>query len=134
MAEQVQIFDTTLRDGEQSPGFSLRVSEKLLLARQLDLLGVDIIEAGFPIASPADSEATRQIAIEVRRPVIAALARCRKQDIEEAASALAPAERRRIHTFLATSDLHLERKLRARWQSTGKDCSSMSDDAVRNAR
>jgi 2-isopropylmalate synthase len=88
------------------------VPSKLALARALDALGVDIIEAGFPIASPADSEGTRQVAREVRRPVIAALARCRKADIEEAARALEPAERRRIHTFLATSDLHLERKLR----------------------
>jgi 2-isopropylmalate synthase len=108
----VIIFDTTLRDGEQAPGFSMDVPSKLALARALDALGVDVIEAGFPIASPADSEGTRQVAREVRRPVIAALARCRKADIEEAARALEPAERRRIHTFLATSDLHLERKLR----------------------
>src|SRR5688572_15631733 len=108
----VVIFDTTLRDGEQAPGFSMDVPSKLTLARALDALGVDIIEAGFPIASPADFEATRQVAQEIRRPVIAALARCRPQDIEEAARALEPAERRRIHTFLATSDLHLERKLR----------------------
>ena len=108
----VIVFDTTLRDGEQAPGFSMDVPSKLALARALDALGVDVIEAGFPIASPADSEATRQVAREVRRPVIAALARCRKADIEEAARALEPAERRRIHTFLATSDLHLERKLR----------------------
>ena len=108
----VIVFDTTLRDGEQAPGFSMDVPSKLALARALDELGVDVIEAGFPIASPADSEATKQVAREVRRPVIAALARCRKADIEEAARALEPAERRRIHTFLATSDLHLERKLR----------------------
>jgi 2-isopropylmalate synthase len=109
---RVVIFDTTLRDGEQAPGFSMDVPAKLQMARALDALGVDIIEAGFPIASPADSEATRQVAAEIRRPVIAALARCRQLDIEEAARALQPAERRRIHTFLATSDLHLERKLR----------------------
>jgi 2-isopropylmalate synthase len=111
-ATPVIVFDTTLRDGEQAPGFSMDVPSKLALARALDALGVDIIEAGFPIASPADSEATRQIALEVRRPVIAGLARCRRADIEEAARALKPAERPRIHTFLATSDLHLERKLR----------------------
>jgi 2-isopropylmalate synthase len=127
---RVVIFDTTLRDGEQAPGFSMDVPAKLALARALDLLGVDIIEAGFPIASPADSEATRQIAIEVRRPVIAALARCRKQDIEEAASALGPAERRRIHTFLATSDLHLERKLRI----TRDACLEQIVEGVRLAR
>ena len=109
---RVIIFDTTLRDGEQAPGFSLDVEAKLTLARALDALGVDIIEAGFPIASPADAEAVRQISREVRRPVIAALARCRPLDIEEAARALEPTERRRLHIFLATSDLHLTRKLR----------------------
>src|ERR1043165_8909899 len=109
---RVVVFDTTLRDGEQAPGFSLEVPAKVQMARALDALGVDIIEAGFPIASPTDAEAVSQISREVRRPVIAALARCRPQDIDEAARALAPAERRRIHTFLATSDLHIERKLR----------------------
>src|SRR5947207_12896865 len=102
---RVIIFDTTLRDGEQAPGFSMDVPAKLTMARALDALGVDIIEAGFPIASPADSEATSQIAKHVRRPVIAALARCRPADIDEAARALQPAERKRIHTFIATSDL-----------------------------
>src|SRR5712671_7725467 len=109
---RVVIFDTTLRDGEQAPGFSLEVPAKVQMARALDALGVDIIEAGFPIASPADAEAVRQISREVRRPVIAALARCRPLDIEEAARALEPTERRRLHIFLATSDLHLTRKLR----------------------
>src|SRR5262252_131699 len=109
---RITIFDTTLRDGEQAPGFSHDVPSKLAMARALDALGVDIIEAGFPIASPADAEAVRQIAATVRRPVIAALARTRRQDIEEAGQALAPAERSRIHTFLATSDLHLSTKLR----------------------
>src|ERR1700704_885630 len=100
---RILIFDTTLRDGEQAPGFSLDVEAKLTLARALDALGVDIIEAGFPLASPADAEAVRQISRDVRRPVIAALARCRRQDIEEAARALELAERRRPHPFLATS-------------------------------
>jgi 2-isopropylmalate synthase len=126
----VIVFDTTLRDGEQAPGFSMDVPSKLALARALDTLGVDVIEAGFPIASPADSEATRQVAREVRRPVIAALARCRKADIEEAARALEPAERRRIHTFLATSDLHLERKLRI----TREACLEQIVDGVTLAR
>src|SRR5882672_10467072 len=130
MAQHVRIFDTTLRDGEQAPGFSLRVSEKLRLARQLDALGVDIIEAGFPIASPADAEAVSQVAREVRRPVIAALARCRAQDIEEAAMALVPALRKRIHTFIATSDLHLTRKLRI----TREACLDAAVSAVRLAR
>ncbi len=126
----VIVFDTTLRDGEQAPGFSMDVPSKLTLARALDALGVDIIEAGFPIASPADSEATRQVALEVRRPVIAALARCRRADIEEAARALKPAERPRIHTFLATSDLHLERKLRI----SRETCLEQIVDGVKLAR
>ena len=112
MADQVRIFDTTLRDGEQAPGFSLRPAEKLQLARQLDALGVDIIEAGFPIASPADAEAVRRIATEIRRPVIACLARCHRADLEKAAWAIKPAAQGRIHTFIATSDLHLQAKLR----------------------
>ncbi len=111
-SSRIVVFDTTLRDGEQAPGFSMDVPSKLSMARALDALGVDVIEAGFPIASPADAEATRQVALEVRRPIIAALARCRPKDIDEAASALEPAERKRIHTFLATSDLHLSAKLR----------------------
>src|SRR4029079_8400097 len=111
-ATRIIVFDTTLRDGEQAPGVSMDVPSKLTLARALDALGVDIIEAGFPIASPADAEAVRQISRDVRRPVIAALARCRPLDIEEAARALEPAERGRLHIFLATSDLHLTRKLR----------------------
>ena len=84
MADRITIFDTTLRDGEQAPGFSLTVPEKLQLARQLDALGVDVIEAGFPIASEADAEAVRTIATEVRRPIVAALARCRRDDIDRA--------------------------------------------------
>ena len=130
MAEQVRIFDTTLRDGEQSPGFSLRVSEKLLLARQLDLLGVDIIEAGFPIASPADAESVFRIATDIRRPVIACLARCHRKDLEKAAWAIQPAERGRIHTFIATSDLHLKAKLRM----SREQCLEAAVDSVRYAR
>ncbi|HVG70859.1 MAG TPA: 2-isopropylmalate synthase [Vicinamibacterales bacterium] len=130
MAEQVRIFDTTLRDGEQSPGFSLRVSEKLLLARQLDLLGVDIIEAGFPIASPADAEAVRRIAAEIRRPIIACLARCHRKDLEKAAWAIQPAAHGRIHTFIATSDLHLTAKLRM----TREQCLDAAIESVRYAR
>jgi 2-isopropylmalate synthase len=127
---RVVIFDTTLRDGEQAPGFSMDVPAKLGIARALDALGVDIIEAGFPIASPADSEATRQVAREIRRPIIAALARCRQLDIDEAARALEPANRSRIHTFLATSDLHLERKLRI----TRETCLEQVVSGVRRAR
>jgi len=127
---RVVIFDTTLRDGEQAPGFSLDVPAKLTLARALDVLGVDVIEAGFPIASAADSEAVRQIATEIRRPAIAALARARTEDIEVAARALEPAERSRIHTFLATSDLHLASKLRI----TRERCLELIIAAVRLAR
>jgi 2-isopropylmalate synthase len=127
---RVIVFDTTLRDGEQAPGFSMDVPSKLAMAEALDTLGVDIIEAGFPIASPADSEAVRQIALAVRRPVIAALARTTARDIEEAARALAPAARSRIHTFLATSDLHLSAKLRM----TREECLASAVAAVTLAR
>jgi 2-isopropylmalate synthase len=128
--EQVRVFDTTLRDGEQAPGFSLRPAEKLQLARQIDALGVDIIEAGFPIASPADAEAVRQIAVEIRRPVIACLARCHRADLEKAASAIKPAAQGRIHTFIATSDLHLNVKLRM----SREQCLETAVDSVRYAR
>ncbi|MGH9326591.1 MAG: 2-isopropylmalate synthase [Terriglobia bacterium] len=112
MPEQVFIFDTTLRDGEQSPGCSMNLEEKLEMARQLDRLGVDILEAGFPIASQGDFEAVQAVASEIRRPVIAALARAHPQDIDRAGEALKSAARARIHTFLATSDIHLKYKLR----------------------
>jgi len=130
MAQHVRIFDTTLRDGEQAPGFSLRVAEKLRLARQLDALGVDIIEAGFPIASPADAEAVYRIAQEIRRPTIACLARCHRADLEKAAAAIKPAEKGRIHTFIATSDLHLQAKLRM----SREQCLDAAVEAVRYAR
>jgi 2-isopropylmalate synthase len=127
---RLTIFDTTLRDGEQAPGFSLRIDEKLTLARQLRTLGVDIIEAGFPIASDADAEAVRMVSAQVRGPVIAALARCHAKDIERAAWALSPAPRRRIHVFIATSDLHLERKLRI----SREECLRTAMAAIRLAR
>ena len=128
--QHVRIFDTTLRDGEQSPGFSLYPAEKLQLARQLDALGVDIIEAGFPIASTADAEAVRKIATEIRRPVVACLARCHRADLERAAWAIEPAAQGRIHTFIATSDLHLQAKLRM----SRDQCLEAAADAVRVAR
>ena len=124
------IFDTTLRDGEQAPGFSMRIDEKLKLARQIAKLGADVLEAGFPIASEADAEAVRTVSTHVRGPVIAALARCHKADIERAAWALEPAERKRIHVFIATSDLHLERKLRM----SRADCLRVAMEAVAFAR
>ena len=109
---KVIIFDTTLRDGEQSPGCSMNLAEKLRMARQLDRLGIDVIEAGFPIASDGDFEAVQSIAREIRRPSIAALARTTPEDILRAWRAVSDAARPRIHTFLATSDIHLEHKLR----------------------
>ncbi len=112
MTEKVFIFDTTLRDGEQSPGCSMNLEEKLDMARQLERLNVDILEAGFPIASQGDFEAVSAIATEIRRPVIAALARANQLDIDRAWAALKQAARPRIHTFLATSDIHLKYKLR----------------------
>ncbi len=110
--DRIHIFDTTLRDGEQSPGFSMNREEKLRLAHQLEDLGVDIIEAGFPIASPGDLEAVRVVAAEIRNCRVAALARARQEDVDAALRALEPAAKPRLHVFLATSDLHLKHKLR----------------------
>ena len=108
---RVLIFDTTLRDGEQSPGCSMTQPEKLRMARALAELGVDVIEAGFPVASPGDWEAVHEIAREVRGPIIAGLARCNREDIDKAWSAVKVAARPRIHVFLATSAIHREHKL-----------------------
>ncbi|HEX9610810.1 MAG TPA: 2-isopropylmalate synthase [Gemmatimonadales bacterium] len=130
MGRDVVIFDTTLRDGEQAPGNSMTPEAKLRLARQLDLLGVDVIEAGFPSASDGDARAVRAIADEVRRPVIAALARCHDRDIDRAGEALQGAARGRVHVFIATSDLHLEHKLRI----TRDDCLARARAAVERAR
>jgi 2-isopropylmalate synthase len=110
--QQIAVFDTSLRDGEQAPGCSMGVRDKLRVAWQLERLGVDVIEAGFPIASENELESVRLIANEVHRPTIAGLARASKQDIEHAWIALQHAKRPRIHTFLATSDLHLRYKLK----------------------
>lgn len=112
MSRRIYIFDTTLRDGEQSPGVSLNQDEKVEIALQLARLGVDIIEAGFPIASPGELQAVQRIAETVRGPVIAALARARQEDIDAAAEAIAGAPRKRIHTFIATSDIHMQYKLK----------------------
>ncbi|MFB3814694.1 MAG: 2-isopropylmalate synthase [Terriglobales bacterium] len=109
---RITIFDTTLRDGEQSPGCSMNLQEKLRMARQLDRLGVDVIEAGFPIASDGDYESVQAVAREVRRPRIAALARARKEDIDRAWDAVRHAARPMLHVFLATSDIHLHYKLK----------------------
>jgi len=109
--DAVRIFDTTLRDGEQSPGFSMNAEEKIRMARQLAKLGVDVIEAGFPISSQGDLEGVQAVAREVREVPIAALARAKRQDIDAAVEALKPAVEPRLHVFLATSDLHLRVKL-----------------------
>jgi 2-isopropylmalate synthase len=108
----VHIFDTTLRDGEQSPGATLSLPEKLEIARHLESMGVDIIEAGFPIASEGDFESVKTIAGIISKSVVCGLARCTPKDIERAGQAIAPAKRGRIHVFLATSKIHLEHKLR----------------------
>ena len=110
--EHVHIFDTTLRDGEQSPGFSMNTEEKLQLARQLEQLGVDVIEAGFPISSPGDLAAVRAVAAEIKDCRVAALARARQEDVDAALRGIEPAAKPRLHIFLATSDLHLKHKLR----------------------
>src|SRR4030088_3362071 len=129
-ADRVLIFDTTLRDGEQSPGISLNKQEKLEIAHQLARLGVDVIEAGFPITSPGDFEAVQAIAREVEGPVICGLARTSKQDIEAAWGAVRDAERPCIHTFISTSDIHIEHQL----QSTREDVKGQARAAVAHAR
>ena len=109
---KIIIFDTTLRDGEQSPGASMNIEEKLLMAEQLQRLNVDVIEAGFAASSPGDFESVNRVAQKIKGPTIASLARAVKGDIEQAGEALKPAERKRIHTFIATSPIHVEKKLR----------------------
>src|SRR5215213_1822625 len=111
-ANRVHIFDTTLRDGEQSPGISLNTAEKVEIAQQLARLGVDVIEAGFPITSPGDFEAVQEIARQVEGPTIAGLARTHKADIDAAWGAVKEAARPRIHTFISTSDIHIEHQLK----------------------
>jgi 2-isopropylmalate synthase len=109
---RITIFDTTLRDGEQSPGIALRPDEKAEIALQLERLGVDVIEAGFAASSPGDYEGVRSVAAAVDRPIVASLCRTRKEDLDAAAEALAAARRSRIHVFIATSPVHMEKKLR----------------------
>jgi len=130
MSDQIQIFDTTLRDGEQSPGVSLSSVEKLTIAQQLEKLGVDIIEAGFPITSPGDFEAVQMIARQVRQPVVCALARIHKGDIDRAFEAVREAERPRIHTFVSTSDIHIKHQM----QSTREDVLGMTRAGVALAK
>src|SRR5437899_5329878 len=130
MERNVSIFDTTLRDGEQAPGNSMTPEAKLRLALQLDTLGVDVIEAGFPSASQGDQQAVRGVAEAVRRSAVAALARCHDRDIDLAGEALRPAARPRVHVFIATSDLHLDHKLKI----SRADCLARAEAAIRRAR
>ena len=129
-ADRVHIFDTTLRDGEQSPGISLNTAEKVEIAQQLARLGVDVIEAGFPITSPGDFEAVEQIARRVEGPAICGLARTHKADIDAAWGAIRDAERPRIHTFISTSDIHIEHQL----QTDREDVKGQARAAVTLAR
>ena len=124
---RVEIFDTTLRDGEQSPGISLNTQEKVEIAHQLARLGVDVIEAGFPITSPGDFEAVEAIARQVEGPVICGLARTHKADIDAAWNAIKDSDRPRIHTFISTSDIHIEHQLQTtredvKGQAQGRRC------------
>src|SRR5437879_2045683 len=109
--DRVFIFDTTLRDGEQSPGFHLDANSKLRIARQLEKLGVDVIEAGFPISSPGDFEACRRIAREIRGATMTALARAKREDIDAVWGAIRDAQTPQIHIVLSVSDVHIDRKL-----------------------
>ncbi|MDX1683538.1 MAG: 2-isopropylmalate synthase, partial [Phycisphaeraceae bacterium] len=127
---RIRIFDTTLRDGEQSPGATLNLQEKLEIARHLDRLGVDIIEAGFPITSTGDFEAVRQIGAELERPTVCGLSRCVPRDIDRAGEALEGAHRPRIHVFCATSRIHREHKLNKAMDEIIK----LSVDSVKRAR
>ena len=130
MTRRVIVFDTTLRDGEQAPGNSLSVEEKVRVARQLEVLGVDVIEAGFPASSETDFRSVQEIAAQVRGPVIAALARCTERDIDLAGEAIRGASHGRIHVFLSTSDLHLKAKLRM----TREEAVEKIRDSVRRAK
>ncbi len=129
-SEMIRIFDTTLRDGEQSPGCSMNMQEKLTLARQLEKLGVDVIEAGFPIASDGDFESVQAIAKEIKHAIVCGLARTAQMDVDRAAKAVESAKHPRIHTFIATSDIHLEYKLRMSREQVLEEV----DRAVRQAR
>ncbi|MBW1854007.1 MAG: 2-isopropylmalate synthase [Deltaproteobacteria bacterium] len=130
MLEKVVFFDTTLRDGEQSPGFSMNIPEKLRMAKQLEKLGVDIIEAGFPIASQGDFEAVKLIAESIKKSQVAGLARANNKDIERAWEAVQNAEHPRIHTFISTSDIHLTHQLR----KSREEVLDMAISAVKKAK
>src|SRR5438552_3855245 len=128
--DRVQIFDTTLRDGEQSPGATMNVEEKLAIARQLEHLGVDVIEAGFAASSEGDFESVRRVAAMVTKPIVLSLARTREQDVDRALKAVEKARRPGIHIFIATSDIHLKHKL----MMSRKDVLDAAVWAVRRAK
>src|SRR2546422_9597914 len=128
--DRVQIFDTTLRDGEQSPGATMNVEEKLAIARQLEHLGVDVIEAGFAASSEGDFESVRRVAEAVAKPIVLSLARTREQDVDRAIKAVEKAKRPGIHVFIATSDIHLKHKL----MMSRKDVLDAAVWAVRRAK
>ncbi len=130
MPKKIIIFDTTLRDGEQSPGASMNIGEKVLVAKQLETLGVDKIEAGFPASSPGDFDAVKQVAAEVKKPIVIGLARTRDEDIKRAWDAVKVANRPGLHTFIATSDIHLEYKL----HMTKNQVLKTVEDAVKACR
>ncbi len=130
MSRMIRIFDTTLRDGEQSPGASMNVEEKVMVAKQLARLGVDVIEAGFAYSSPGDFEAVRRISQEVEGSTICSLARARPEDIDRAWEALKGAPKVRIHTFLSTSDIHLKHQFRM----TRDEAKKRAVDMVQRAR
>ena len=130
MDNRVRIFDTTLRDGEQSPGASMNVEEKITVAKQLAKLGVDVIEAGFAFSSPGDFDSVRRIAHEVEGPVICSLARCKPEDIDAAAGALKGAARTRIHTFISTSEIHLKHQFKL----TRKEALELAVEMVKRSR
>ncbi len=130
MTDQIIIFDTTLRDGEQSPGMSMNLAEKLLVADQLDAMGVDVIEAGFAMASNGDFEAVHAIAKQIKNAVVCSLARAKTADIERAGEALKPAKRSRIHTFMSTSEIHLQYQYRI----DQAECLKMIEASVKLAR
>ena len=130
MPDQVYIFDTTLRDGEQVPGAKLNTQEKITIARQLEALGVDIIEAGFPISSPEDFRAVKLVADTLTEPTVCALARGLDPDIETAARAVEQAKKPRIHTFISVSDIHIEYQMR----KSRDEVLGMVDRAVRKAK
>src|SRR3989344_472075 len=130
MVQKIIIFDTTLRDGEQSPGASMTIQEKLIVAKQLAKLGVDVIEAGFPISSEGDFESVKLIAKEVKGPIICGLARTKKEDIDRAWEAVKHSKAPRIHMFIATSQVHMDNKLR----KSKEEVLQMAVEAVKHGK